>query len=274
MTQSASRESLAALRERLDGVTGRFSTESGLMEFASELYSVAELLHGQPRLRRLVADPATTPEARSDLIGRLLEGKVGASALTLVKDAVALRWSSPWDLVNGLEHVADDALLAAAEQARSLDEVEDELFRFERVLDGDSQLVTLLDDAVVPAARRIGLLNDLLEAKVSPVTLALVQHAVASGRRAGIEASLDALLDAAAARRDRSVARVISAVALTDAQESRLAAVLADMYGHPISVRTAVDPAIQGGLIIRVRGEVIDGSVSSHLAAARAALAN
>ncbi len=77
MTQPASRESLAALRERLDAVTGRFSTESGLMEFAAELYSVAELLHGQPRLRRRVADPATSTEARSELVGRLLEGKVG-----------------------------------------------------------------------------------------------------------------------------------------------------------------------------------------------------
>ena len=148
------------------------------------------------------------------------------------------------------------------------------MFRFERVLDSDSRLVTLLDDASVPSERRNGLINDLLAAKVSPVTLALIQHAVASGRRAGVEASLDALLDAAAARRDRSVARVISAIALTDEQENRLAAVLADMYGHPISVRTAVDPSIQGGLIIRVRGEVIDGSVSSQLAAARAALAN
>ena len=272
MTQPASREALAELRERLDAVTGRFSTADGLTTFASELYSVAELLDAQPRLRRALADPSTPAQGRADFAGRLFDNKISASALALVKDAVSLRWSSPWDLVNGLEHVADDGLLAAAEQNNTLDEVEDELFRFERVLDGDSRLVTLLDDPAVPAERRIALLDQLVAAKVSPVTRELLQHAVASGRKFGLERSIDALLDSAAARRDRSVARVISAVDLTDSQQNKLAEVLGTMYGRAISIRTAVDPSVQGGLIIRVGDEVIDGSVSSQLAAARAAL--
>jgi len=272
MTQPASREALSALRERLDAVSGRFSTSEGLIGFANELYAVAELLDAQPRLRRSVADPTTPPEARAELADQILTGKVSASSLQVVKDAVSLRWSSPWDLVNGLEHVADDALLAAAQQAGSLDEVEDELFRFERVLDGDSRLTTLLDDPAVPAARRIALLDDLVAAKVSPITRELLQHAVASKRRYGVERSIDALLDIAAARRDRSVARVISAVELTARQQSKLAEILTEMYGRAVSIRTAVDPAVQGGLIVRVGDEVIDGSVSSQLAAARAAL--
>jgi F-type H+-transporting ATPase subunit delta len=273
MTQPASREALADLRERLDAVTGRFSTADGLSAFADELYQVAELLDAQPRLRRVLGDPSTPPEGRVDFATRLLDGKVGASALAVVKEAVALRWSSPWDLVNALEHLADDGQLAAAEQNNTLDEVEDELFRFERVLDSDSRLVTLLDDVAVPAPRRIALLDELVAAKVSPITRELLAHAVASKRRYGVERSIDALLDIAAKRRDRSVARVISAVELTAQQQTKLAAALAELYGRSISVRTAVDPAVQGGLIIRVGDEVIDGSVSSQLAAARAALA-
>jgi F-type H+-transporting ATPase subunit delta len=68
------------------------------------------------------------------------------------------------------------------------------------------------------------------------------------------------------------VARVVSAVPLTDAQESRLTAVLSEQFGRRISVRTAVEPGIRGGLMIRIGDEVIDGSVSTRLAAARTAV--
>jgi F-type H+-transporting ATPase subunit delta len=44
------------------------------------------------------------------------------------------------------------------------------------------------------------------------------------------------------------------------------------LYGRPINVRSAVDPDIRGGLLVRVGDEVIDGTVAGRLAAARTAL--
>jgi F-type H+-transporting ATPase subunit delta len=49
--------------------------------------------------------------------------------------------------------------------------------------------------------------------------------------------------------------------------------VLSEMYGRAISVRTAVDPAVLGGLVVRVGDEVIDGSVATRLSRARDAVA-
>ena len=167
---------------------------------------------------------------------------------------------------------ADDVLLYDAEQAGSLGEIEDELFRFERILEAEPELTTLLDSATQPADRRVELLRDLLSGKVTPITMLLLEHAIRSGRRRGITAAIGRLLEDAAARQDRSVARVISAVPLTDAQESRLTAVLSEQFGRRISVRTAVEPAVRGGLMIRIGDEVIDGTVSTRLAAARKAV--
>jgi F-type H+-transporting ATPase subunit delta len=65
---------------------------------------------------------------------------------------------------------------------------------------------------------------------------------------------------------------VVTAVPLTEQQEDRLAARLTEMYGRQVTVRTAIDPAVRGGLVIRIGDEVIDGTVASRLAAARAAL--
>lgn len=287
MIHAASRSALAELRERLNTVLPdlsnaafnwipllrRFEDGSRHRELADELYEAAGLLSKQPRLRRALGDPSTDASSRADLARSLLSGQVGDVARGLIGDAVALRWSSSWDLTDALEILGDDVLLAAAEQDGQLDTVEDELFRFERILADSGELGSALDEAGVPAERRLGLLQSLLGGKVHPITAQLLEHAVTSGRRPTLMLAIDDLLQASAARRERSVARVLSATELTPEQTERLAAALTRLYGREINVRTAVDESVKGGLVVRVGDEVIDGSVASRLAAARAAFA-
>jgi F-type H+-transporting ATPase subunit delta len=274
----ASRQSLAAVRERLNRVLAARSGDaqqsaSVNRTLADELSSVANLLGGQPRLRRTLADPATDRELRGQLVRTLLAGKIGDEALDLTSAAASQRWSQPWDLADGLQTLAEDVLLVSAEQQGRLDDVEDELFRFERILADNGELVATLDEASVPADTRIDLVRTLLDGKVNPITFELVAHAITSGRKASLQLAIDDLLEASAVRRNRSVARVISAVELTDAQNDRLGVALSEIYGRPIAVRSAIDPAVQGGLEIRVGDELIDGTIASRIQAARAALA-
>jgi F-type H+-transporting ATPase subunit delta len=270
---SASRESLAALQQRLEAVIGRFSTSDGLTSLAQDVHAVAQLLAGQPRLRRTLADGSTASERRAEFVERLLDGKVSASALQVVREAVSLRWSSHWDLVDALEQVAAESLFAAAEGEQALDQVEDELFRFERVLDGRNELAVLLDEATTSPQRRIELLDSLVADKAHPITAELLRHAITSRRKHTVRLAIDDLLVAAARRRNRSVAKVISAVELSAAQTDRLTAVLTELYHRPISVRTAIDPAVRGGLVVRIGDEIINGSVAARMLQARAALA-
>jgi len=271
--RSASRQALDALREQEDSAFGGRVSADTLAKIADELYAIGQVLVAQPRLRRTLGDPATAPEARAGLLENLFGGKVGKPALELAKAAVALRWSSPWDLADALEGAGDDALFAAAAKSGVLERVEDELFRFERILDANGEAVGLLDEQTADVARRTQLLDTLVAGKVSPITLALLRHAIASQRKRSVILAVDDLLEKAAARQNRSVARVISATPLTDVQEQRLAAALTEIYGRAISVRSALDPSVQGGLVVRVGDEVIDGSIATRFAAARAALA-
>jgi F-type H+-transporting ATPase subunit delta len=273
MIRSASRQALDELRKEENAVfDGRVSADT-LGKIAGDLYSVADLLVTQPRLRRTLGDPATAADGRVQLADSLLSGKIDAKSLRIVKAAVALRWSTPWDLTDALEGAADTALFASAEKQQKLDQVEDELFRLERILESEGEAAALLDEFTVEPARRNQLLDRLVGNKVAPVTLDLLHHAVASQRKRSITLAIDDLLEKASGRRDRSVARVTSAVPLTDAQQQRLAAALSAMYGRAMSVRTALDPRVQGGLVVRVGDEVIDGSIAHKLAAARSALA-
>ena len=273
MMRSASREALAHLRRRRDEAVGTRASVATLTGLAEELYAVAALLVAQPRLRRILGDPATAPEARAQFVGGLLEGKVSKTAVTIAQAAVSERWSSPWDLTDSLESAGDDTLFAVAEHDGLLDRVEDELFRFERVLDSEGELTTLFDEKVVAGEHRVELLDHVVSGKVHPITLALLQHAVRSERKRSVTLAIDDLLEAASERQERSVARVVSAVELSDEQQQRLTAALSELYGRAINLRTAIDPGVLGGLVIRVGDEVIDGSVAARLAQARTALA-
>jgi F-type H+-transporting ATPase subunit delta len=272
MMRSASRQASAALVAAQRSVFARVQGNA-LVDAAGEFYGIAALLVGQPRLRRTLADPATAPAGRAALATGLLDDQVGAKVLEIVQLAVSERWSSPWDLCDALEAAGDDALFAAAEADATLDDVEDELFRMERILSAEGDLTALLDEQAAPAARRIALLGSVVAGKVSQLTLELLQHAVASQRKRSLVLAVDNLLEQAAQRRERSLARVVSASPLTDAQQNRLASALGELYGRTISVRSAVDPTVRGGMVVRIGDEIIDGTVAARLAEVRHAFA-
>ena len=272
MIHSASRQALDSLQEQQRSVVDAKASAPSLVALAEELYAVAGLLVRSPQLRRMVGDPATPAAARVEIVERLIGSQIGKPGQDVVRAAVQLRWSTPWDLCDALESAGDDALFAAAEKGRQLDTVEDELFRFERIIQGDGSLVALLDEAGVDPARRQSLLDSLLGGKVTDVTMALLKHAVASTRKRSVLHAIDDLLELAAKRQERSIARVVSAAPLSDAQQRKLAEILSAMYDREITLRTALDASVQGGLVIRVGDEVIDGSVASRFASARASL--
>jgi F-type H+-transporting ATPase subunit delta len=266
--QAASRESLADLNARLDVFVGQVGG-ADLDRLADQLFSVARLLSGEKTLRRHLADPAVSEDARTGLVERLLGGKLDRPALEAVAAAVAARWSRPIDLVNALESLARNAALGSAEKGERLDEVEDELFRFGRILDREPELSGLLADTGRPLDGRLGLLDRVLSGKVTPTTATLLRQAVSLPRGRHLDVIAEELAELAAARRELSVARVVTPVRLTAEQERRLADSLSRLYGRQMSLQVELDESLLGGLVVRVGGEVIDGSVAGRIDAAR-----
>lgn len=236
-----------------------------------ELLSVANAFADQLDLRRHLVDPAVGENGRIAVLDGVLQDKVGESTLEVLRTLVRARVSTSTDLVEAVEDLGRDALLASAEKGDTLSEVEDELFRFGRLLDREPRLRTLLADTGTDASKRRGLLDSVLADRVDPVTHRLLSQAVTRPHARPLDRTAEVLAEAAAARRDRSIARVVSPVVLDERQESRLGDALSTIYARRISVHVDVDPEVLGGLVVRVGGEVIDGSVVGRLRSAATA---
>ncbi|PKV87917.1 F0F1 ATP synthase subunit delta [Streptomyces sp. TLI_146] len=259
----ASREALAAARERLDALMDNTSVD--VAKLAGELAAVTALLDREVSLRRVLTDPSQPGEAKAELAGRLLGGQVGGETADLVSGMVRSRWSQSRDLVDALEELANTTDLTAAQKAGALDDVEDELFRFGRIVASSTDLRSALTNRAATTAAKGELLGSLLGGKANAVTERLVTRLVTKPRGRSLEAGLESLSKLAAERRDRMVAVVTSAVPLTDVQKQRLGAALAKVYGRQMHLNLDVDPTVLGGISVRVGDEVIDGTIAQRL---------
>jgi F-type H+-transporting ATPase subunit delta len=269
----ASRDSLTVARDRLQELAHSVDA-AALTTIADELEAFAALLGREPTLRRALADPGTAGERRRELLDAILSGKVSAETLSALDALVEGRWSSAADLVDAAEILTVDALLHGAEKDGDLADVEDELFRFSRIVQATPELAGILGDRSTGPDRRREVVRELLEGKASRTTVRLVELAATigiGGRR--FDPSLERLVTLTAERRDREVAYVRVAAPMTDEQERRLSSRLSATYGRDISLKVEVDPSIIGGATVRVGDDLYDGSVKRRLEAARAALA-
>jgi F-type H+-transporting ATPase subunit delta len=266
------KESYLAAAERLDALASG-ERPVPLAGIADEILAAAYLLERQPRLRRALTDPSRTGEDRADLMGGIVQSKVSQDAETLLRTLVAGRWSSPAELVNATERLGVEALLASADSAGELADVEDELFRFGQVVDGDSELAGALGNSAVPPGQRLELARQLLEGKAHSATLRLVEVALHGFGGRNFAASLSRLVELGAERRDRQIAYVTVASPLSEEAERRLGERLSAMYGRPVDLKITVVPEVLGGASVRIGHDLYDGTVLRRIVATRTALA-
>jgi F-type H+-transporting ATPase subunit delta len=266
----ASRASLAEAKDRLAEVlTG--DVDPG--QVGDELFAVTGLLDSEAGLRRMLSDPARDPRAKTGLVRELLGSRVAGATLDVLGTLVSGRWSEPSDLVDATGQLAMLAIIEMAEHEGKLDELEDELFRFGRVVNAEPELRTALSSPFFPAERKRELLGALLGGKVTGATMRLVTQAAVQARGRSVDVSLEEGARLAAERRERLMAEVHVAIALTQEQRRRLTAALAAAYGRDVYLNIVLDPKVAGGVSVQIEGELIDGTVAGRLAEVRRRMA-
>jgi F-type H+-transporting ATPase subunit delta len=275
--QGASRDSLAQawafVEHELSGGQAP-GTDAGAV--GEELFGVVAVIDVQVGLRRALSDPSVDGKRKADLAKAVLGSHVSDITLRIVTEVVRARWSRMRDLADAIETLAVLAMLTEADahpgrghHTGESDDVEDELFRFGRIVEANAALRAALADPALPAENKVSLVNALVEDKARPVTVRLLTQVATRPRGRSPEDAIDDYTDIASRRRARLVARVTTAVGLSDSEITRLQEALAGLYGHEVHLQIEVDADIVGGVVVQVGDEVLDGSVAGRLAEAR-----
>jgi F-type H+-transporting ATPase subunit delta len=262
---------------------------------ADELRQVEQLIGGSPALGTTLTDTVVPASARRSVVTDLLGTRVAPSTLRLVVRVVDTE-SAP-EITTGLHDVAELALvmqgrsaeevatdderflgrtaarqmiagyaLAVFEtlQVSELDDIEDELFRFARVVESTPALRSALTDRSLPLPLRRGVVADLLVDRAHGATVRLVNEAL-RGRTRDLVATLDWLVVQAAQARGWRVARVRTAREVDEGERQEIAGALERLAGAPVELQVFIDESLLGGATVQIGDLLVDATIRHRL---------
>ena len=267
----SSRASVLTLRKSLaDLVSKQSATDTA--QFSADLFTALTVLSSSVGLRRALTDNSRDAASKAELISNLFGKNVTEAAKTLFSQAASLRWSNPAEIADAIENLAVESASAAADKSGELEKLENQLFDFARVLIANPDFRQALNTASDTDANKVSLLESVINGKYSLPTINLLKRVVVLRRGRSIDATLATYSHYVSNSRNRLVAHVKTAIALTDSQTSSLIAALTKQMGREVHVNIEIDPKVLGGISIRYADDVIDGTVVNRLAEASRAL--
>ena len=258
----------AGLLQTIASAVTRAPSAGDLAALPGDLFAVVDALDSAVTLRRALTDPATSEEGRQQLVHLLLDGKVSKLAIQVVTEAVGMRWAGGRTLAAALERQAVRAQLLLADREGNLEETEDELFRFARVVESTPEVRDALSDRGIDLTGRRQLVADLLGGRANASTVVLASRAVGARERTFAH-TIEGFVALAAAQKNRVVATVRVARPLTTEQRARLQTLLRQQVGRDVALQEVLDPEVLGGVRVELGDEVIEGTVASRLESAR-----
>ena len=238
------------------------------LKLAGELFALVDVLDHNGTLRRAVTDSSRDAAARQGIVNSVFDGKISSQAMAVLTNAVAQRWSEDSDLSDALERAAVLAVIASAQSrggVDALDEVLNELLTFVRTVDSNAQAQEALSDHQASKEAK----KKLAVALGGPATTAegvlLIERVGSNPRGLHAARAADEFAEIIVKRQNRYIARVTSAINLSQAQLERLGRALNAVYGRELKLDVSVDPAVLGGLRVQVGDEVIDGTVETRM---------
>lgn len=260
---SATREALARSVSALAGLGSKADLAT-----AEDLFAAGRVVADSAQLRAVLSDPSADAAGKTALVTRVF-GSLSAPAVELLVSVASGRWSGPDDLLDAIEELGIRSIAASA--PRNLD-IAAELLAFGGAVTSDAQLELALRSKLAAPEAKADLVSRLLDGKASAQTVAIVRQLTLQPRGRSIRESLRSAARTVAAQDGQTIATVVTAAALPDAQVERLRASLAARYGD-LKLNQVVDPTIIGGLRVQIGDDVIDGSIASRLSELRLQLA-
>jgi F-type H+-transporting ATPase subunit delta len=130
---------------------------------------------------------------------------------------------------------------------------------------GHGPLRRLLQHPAIAYADKERVLREVLGSDVAPAAQNLVLLMVRRGRPGAIEPMIARFGELLRRERGIALAQVRSALPLDDEERNGIAARLRAITGQQVEMNEAVDPALIGGIAVRIEDRLYDASVRSRL---------
>lgn len=267
--------------------------ETTLAAVADELTSLERAVLDQVELRGMLSDTSLTGVVRGQIVGDILAGKVRDETRRLAVYAATVVPAQ--EVPPAIGEVAQAAVVwresgeggarnlgllaarrrvagytdAALENVPTSDfsQIEDDLFRWARTVEENIELRRVLLDRDAPVDSRLGLVDQLLSGKVSPLALELARYVIAGGRPRDVVGTLYFVVDYVAQLRNWRVARVYTARPLDDQSQADLVRSLGALTGFDVELQIADESDLLGGVVVEVGDVRLDASTRGRLAA-------
>ncbi|MHB8329322.1 MAG: F0F1 ATP synthase subunit delta [Acidimicrobiales bacterium] len=284
----------ASLRGYTTAVLGEVANEEVGGQVAEDLGAVAHLVSRTNDLAVALTDFGVPVHARLEVLKELLGSRVGPLTLRIVLWAVQKERADELpttlhDLYEFARHMHElgpvelrveepplsrtgrrkfaagfAAAVFEAEDTAGIEEIEDELFRFARIVESSPGLRTALSDSSRPVADRQELLVQLIGAKSRPATVRLAS-AMLQGHVRDLVASLDWLVEQAAEARGWRVARVHTARPIDAEERAQLAEAMEHLTNQPVELQVTEDADLLGGAVIQIGDLLVDATARHRL---------
>lgn len=169
----------------------------------------------------------------------------------MIKGAVAARYAQ--------------ALFDVARDNNRINETENELRGFMRLLDESREMQQVLYNPQIPVELKKEIIREAFGQELSGITLNFICLVMDRHREVFLKGIADHFIVLANETRNIVEVEVTTALALSVVHKVNLMQVLAKMTGKEIRIRYQVDPDIIGGMVVRMGERVIDGSIKRQL---------
>jgi F-type H+-transporting ATPase subunit delta len=168
--------------------------------------------------------------------------------------------------VSGVAERYASALFDLARDESAIEAIEAELVSLAGMIDDSEDFRRLIESPVFSAdeqSRAIGAIAD--KAGIRGLTGNFLRLVARNRRLFALPGMIKAFREMAAAARGEVTAEVTSAHPLSDAQVDALKAALKDKLGKDVTLSANVNPALLGGLVVKVGSRMIDTSLRTRL---------
>ena len=158
------------------------------------------------------------------------------------------------------------AIYQLADEAKSLDAVAADLRSLKSLIAESADLTKLVRSPLIGRELKQQAMAAVLDkAGADGLTRRFVGLVARNGRLYALAPMIDGFLAELSRRRGEVQASVVSARPLSEAQSDALGAAMHQAMGGKVAVDTSVDPALLGGLVVRVGSRMVDTSLRGKL---------